>query len=190
MSIVCVIITAFSNSLIISCFRLSVPFDDSSEVLSLWCSCITEFVVTINCEIIFDINCELTAKSMKIFMWNCLQFSQKKYLKRIHQNNNQTDVVVLSVSETALHEFWTLYIEFVYKYAGCLRCFEVQSVHINWCVCIQKIVRQKKEKTNTNPKNKETHRCLSVRRHFNTHTHVCYTLVVCNTHCVLYQSYV
>lgn len=64
-SIVCVIATAFSNSLIISCFRLSVPFDDSSELLSLWCSCITEFVVTINCEIVFDISCELTATKNK-----------------------------------------------------------------------------------------------------------------------------
>lgn len=64
LSIDCVIITAFSNSLIISCFRSPVVVVSSLN-LSLWCNCITEFVVSTNCDTMFDINCELTANELK-----------------------------------------------------------------------------------------------------------------------------
>lgn len=47
-----VIITAFSNSFNIKFLCLAPPC--SSLCFSRWCNCITEFVVTINCEIMFE----------------------------------------------------------------------------------------------------------------------------------------
>lgn len=59
-SIDCVIITAFSNSFSIK-FLCLAP-DDSSLCFSRWCSCITELVVTISCDIIFEHSCDVTEK--------------------------------------------------------------------------------------------------------------------------------
>lgn len=49
-----VIMTACSNSFIMALLRA--PDVDSSLVLSLWWSCITEFVVKRNCDMMFDIS--------------------------------------------------------------------------------------------------------------------------------------